>query len=214
MVVHCEQVWLEVSNYIEGEVEAGLRSAMEEHFQTCGRCRSVLEGTRNVVGLYGDERMLEVPAGFSIRLQKKLAQPVRTSPFGWSGWSAWLIPVAALALIAGGLELASSGTVNVNRPPELKSEHAQPGQNIPPDLPVVVSAGARLFHVAGCEFIHNKDRERTLTAKQAIDEGYVPCARCLRKYLNSAGKHSPATVVSEISPGFQAEDEEAHRHGD
>jgi len=212
MVVNCEQVWLEVSNYIDGEVEAGLRSAMDEHFQTCARCRSVLEGTRNVVGLYGDERMLEVPAGFSGRLQKKLARPERTARSGWSGWSAWLIPVAALALIAGGLELASSGTVS--RPPELKSEHAQPGQNIPADLPVVVSADARLFHVAGCEFIHNKNKERMLTAKQAMDEGYLPCARCLRKYLNTAGKHSPAPVVSEIGPGFETEDEEGHRHGD
>ena len=212
MVVNCEQVWLEVSNYIDGDVEASLRSAMEEHFQTCTRCRSVLEGTRNVVQLFGDERMLEVPVGFSRRLQKKLVQPVRTAQSGWSGWSAWLIPVAALALIAGGLELASSGTVN--RPPELKSEHAQPAQNIPPDLPVVVSAGARLFHVAGCKFIHNKDKERTMTAKQAMDEGYVPCARCLRKYLNTAGKHSSAPVVSEISPGFEVEDEETHHHGD
>jgi hypothetical protein len=212
MVVHCEQVWLEVSNYIDGEVDAVLRAAMDEHFHTCARCRAVLEGTRNVVGLYGDERMLELPAGFSVRLQKKLAQPVRTLRPGWSGWSAWLIPVAALALIAGGLQLASSGTVS--RPPELKSEHAQPGDNIPPDLPVVVSADARLFHVAGCEFIHNKDKERTLTAKQAMDQGYVPCARCLRKYLNTSGKHSPAPVVSEIIPGFEAVDEELHRHGD
>ena len=212
MVVNCEQVWLEVSNYIDGEVEAGLRSAMDEHFQTCARCRSVLEGTSNVVGLYGDERMLEVPAGFSVRMERKLAHPVRAEGSRWSMWSAWLIPVAALALIAGGLELASSGTVS--RPPELKSEHAQPGQNIPPDLRVVVSADARLFHVAGCEFIHNKDKERTLTARQAMDEGYVPCARCLRKYLNTAGKNSSAPVVSEISPRFEAEDEEAHRRGD
>ena len=205
MVVNCEQVWLEVSNYIDGEVEASLRSAMEEHFQTCTRCRSVLEGTRNVVQLFGDERMLEVPVGFSRRLQKKLVQPVRTAQSGWSGWSAWLIPVAALALIAGGLELASSGTVN--RPPELKSDHAQPAQNIPPDLPVYFCANSGAHK-------NNKDKERTMTAKQAMDEGYVPCARCLRKYLNTTGKHSSAPVVSEISPGFEVEDEETHHHGD
>ena len=63
-MLNCEQVWREISNYVDGDVEAGLRSAMDEHFRTCTRCASVLAGTRNVVQLYGDERMLEVPAGF------------------------------------------------------------------------------------------------------------------------------------------------------
>jgi len=34
--------------------------------------------------------------------------------------------------------------------------------------------------------IHNKDKQRTLTAKEAMREGYVPCLRCMRKYLNVA----------------------------
>ena len=53
-------------------------------------------------------------------------------------------------------------------------------------MPVVVSAGAKEFHVAGCEFIHNRDKERTLTAREAMREGYVPCVRCMRKYLETA----------------------------
>jgi hypothetical protein len=187
--VNCEQVWREVSNYLEGEVEAGLRAAMDEHFRTCKRCASVLEGTRNVIQLYSDERMLEVPAGFSRRLEKKLAQSARGSGARWSTLSAWLVPVAALALIAGGLRLANSLTI----PRPLKTEHAQPAHGIPPDMVVVVSADAKVFHAAGCPFIHNKDKTRTLTAKEAIREGYVPCLRCMRKYLNtaSAGQLAP-----------------------
>ena len=42
--VNCERVWHEISNYLEGEVDAALRSAMDEHFQTCAGCKSVLEG--------------------------------------------------------------------------------------------------------------------------------------------------------------------------
>ena len=207
MVVNCEQVWREVSNYIDGEVEASLRLTMDEHFQSCARCRSVLEGTRNVVQLYGDERMLEVPVGFSGRLQKKLARPEREGS-GWSVWSVWLVPVAALVLVAGGLELSSHP---LNRAHELKSEHAQPGERIPPDMPVVVSAGAKLFHVAGCEFIHNRESARTLTAKEAMQEGYVPCARCLRKYLNTAAADRTGgfSIV-----GLDLEEEEQHGHGD
>ena len=180
--VNCEQVWQEISNYLDGEVDPVLRSRMDEHFPTCQRCTSVLEGTRNVIRLYGDERMIEVPAGYGGRLEKRLAQSARLSGSRWSSWSAWLVPVAALALIAGGLRVANSLTVE--RP--LQSEHAQPGQGIPPDMQVVVSADAKLFHVAGCDFIHNKDKVRTLTAKEAMREGYVPCPRCMRKYLQTA----------------------------
>jgi hypothetical protein len=182
MVVNCQQVWKEISNYIEGDVNAGLRAAMDEHFSTCKHCKSVLEGTRNVIQLYGDERMIEVPAGFGQRLERRLAREGRPSKRAWSTWSAWLVPVAALALIAGGLRWANSLTV----PHPLQSEHAQPGRNIPPDMLVVVSAGAKDFHVPGCGEIHNKDKIRTLTAKEAIREGYVPCVRCLRKYLQIA----------------------------
>ena len=204
MVINCEQVWREVSNYLEGDLDVTLRSAMDEHLLTCARCRSVLEGTRNVVALYSDERMMEVPAGFSRRLEKRLVQNARTGRAGWSTWSAWLVPVAAMAVIAGGLQLARSLTVQH----PLKSELAQPGWNIPPDLPVLVTSDTRAFHVAGCTFIHNKSSLRTLTAKDAIHEGYVPCVRCLRKYLDVAALTFPEVpgAVNE-----QAEEEQELR---
>ena len=187
--MNCDIVWKEISNYIEGDVDAGLRAAMDDHFRTCTRCASVLAGTRNVIGLYSDERMIEVPAGFGQRLQRRLNQSVRLSKRRWSTWSAWLVPVAALALIAGGLRWASSQTPLH----PLRSAHAQPGRNIPPDMVVVVSEGAKEFHRPGCEVIHNKDKVRTLTAKEAIREGYVPCVQCLRKYVQVASAERDLT---------------------
>ena len=182
IIVNCEHVWREISNYLEDDVEASVRSRMDEHFRTCSACRSILEGTRNVIQLYRDERMIEVPSGFGSRLQRRLAQTPRTPSGSWSPWSAWLVPLAALLLISGGVRIASSRTV----PQPLMSAHAQPARGIPPDMVVVVSADAKEFHVPGCEFIHNKDREKTLTAKEAVQQGYVPCVRCMRKYLQSA----------------------------
>ena len=178
----CEHVWREISNYLEGDVDAGLRSAMDEHFRTCKKCASVMEGTRNVILLYSDERMIEVPTGFGKRLERRLEQSARARGRGWSTWSAWLVPVAALVLIAGGVRVASSLAV----PQPLLSEHAHPGRDIPGDMIVVVSAGAKDFHTPGCDFIHNKDKQQTLTAKEAIEQGYVPCVRCMRKYLQTA----------------------------
>ncbi len=186
--VNCELVWREISNYLEGDVDATLHSAMDEHFRTCSRCKSVLEGMQNVVRLYADERMIEVPSGYSRRLERRLAQSARISGELWSPWSAWLVPLAALLLITGGVRIASSRTV----PHPLLSEHAQPARGIPPNMMVVVSTGAKEFHVRGCEFIHNKDKERTLTAKEAVQQGYVPCVWCLRKYLQTANARPTA----------------------
>ncbi|MFZ0815877.1 MAG: zf-HC2 domain-containing protein [Candidatus Sulfotelmatobacter sp.] len=187
--LNCEQVWREISNYVEGDVDAALRSTMDEHFRTCKKCASVLAGTRNVVALYSDERMLDVPAGFSRRLENRLAKNTTVSGRRWSSWAAWLVPVAAMALIAGGLWLAKVPTIRSF----VRSQHAEPGNNIPPDLVVVVSDGAKLFHVPGCPFIHDKATERTMTAKEAIKEGYFPCTRCLRKYLTSSLTGHPGT---------------------
>lgn len=201
MVVNCEQVWREISNYLEDEVETTLRAAMDEHFRGCSRCRSVLEGTRNVVALYGDERMIEVPSGFSRRLERRLVRSTGASGSRWSTWSAWLVPVAALALIVGGVRIANS----LAAPPPLQSKMAQPGLGIPPDMQVVVSDGAKVFHVAGCEFIHNKDKVRTLTAKEAIREGYTPCLRCMRKYLEIAARR-PAGLDADTDVDVEHDD--------
>jgi hypothetical protein len=178
-MLNCETVWREISNYVDGDVEESLRASMDEHFRTCKRCFSVLAGTMNVVQLYGDERMLEVPAGFSRRLEKRLAR--QSAPSGGWSWTAWLVPVMAIVLVAVGLGFRNSFIYR--NPP--KSILATPGRDIPPDMLVVVSDGSKVFHVAGCPFIHDKATERTITAKQAMQDGYVPCSRCMRQYLKT-----------------------------
>lgn len=206
MVVNCDQVWREISNYLENDVDPGVRASMDQHFRTCQKCRSVLEGTRNVVRLYSDERMIEAPTGFSRRLERRLAQEARTQRSGWKVWSAWLVPVAALLLFADGIRVANSRTT----PHPMLSEHAQSANDIPPELTVVVSADAREFHVPGCKFIHNKEKERTLTAKEAMQEGYVPCVRCLRKYMETA---SVGRASLDLKAQLEVDSEEDRLHG-
>lgn len=181
MVVHCEQVWREISNYLDDEVDPNLRAAMEAHFGECERCRSVLEGTRNVIELYGDERMNDVPLGFGNRLQRRLAEDMRPTRRSFLGW---LVAGATAALIVGAIEL---GRDSARREPERRSEQAEPGSGVPPDMVVVVSTDGKLFHVAGCPFIHDKAHVRTMVAREAMKEGYTPCVRCLKKYLRADG---------------------------
>jgi anti-sigma factor RsiW len=180
MVVNCEHVWREISNYLEGEVSPELRAAMEAHFRECRHCTAVLDGTRNVIHLYADDRLIELPAGFSARWQRKLAESMPSSRGTAYGW---LIAVAALALVSGSFALsrfdASSRTT-------LRSYHAHPGTGVPAAMMVEVSAEGKTFHVPGCRFLHEheKDKVRLVAAEDAIREGYAPCVRCLRAYLN------------------------------
>jgi anti-sigma factor RsiW len=179
MVVNCEDVWREVSNYLDGELDPALRMAIEDHTRGCKRCAAVVEGTRNVVEIYGDERILEVPFGFSQRLRRRLdasVVPARRSFLGW------MVAAAAACLVLGTMEVARSSAL---RGPQLRAQMARLGNGVPPDLMVVVSEHGKLFHFAGCEYIHENTRLRTITAAEATGEGYSPCVRCMGKYLTA-----------------------------
>jgi hypothetical protein len=181
MVVNCEHVWQEVSNYLEGELDPSLRAAMEAHFKECKHCTAVLDGTRNVIRLYGDDRLFEVPTGFSQRLQRRLAQQAGPPGFRRAG-ALWLLAVAATALAVGGLALGNSAVL---RQPEMRSPLARLPHGIPPSLIVAVSEEGRVFHVPGCKYLHKQESEnpKLMTAGQALRERYAPCVRCLREYL-------------------------------
>jgi Putative zinc-finger len=181
MVVTCEQLWHEISNYLDGEVSPDLRAAMDGHLRGCQKCNAVLEGTRNVIGIYGEDSMFEPPQGFSQRLHRRLEKNMprqRGTAFGW------MVAVAAALLIVGSFELGDSSAFIG---PQLRSEQAQPGIGIPPEMMVVVAEDGKLFHAgAGCPLLHDKAHLRTMTASEARREGYTPCVRCMKKYLNES----------------------------
>jgi anti-sigma factor RsiW len=180
MVVNCEQVWQEISNYLEGEANSELRSAMEAHVKECRHCAAVLDGTKNVIQLYGDDRWLQLPVGFSPGWRRRLAE-YAPNPRGTA--LGWILAVAAVALVSGSFALARLDTSSVF---PLRSYLAEPGTGIPDAMMVAVSADGKTFHVPGCRFLHKHENEnvRLMAAAAAIREGYVPCVRCLRQYLN------------------------------
>jgi len=77
--VSCEEVLRELSNYMDHEVDAGLRARMVEHFRSCTRCSAILDGASNVVRLVGDNRSFPLPSGFSERLRQRLAGHIAPS---------------------------------------------------------------------------------------------------------------------------------------
>jgi hypothetical protein len=82
--IECAEVWRQISNYLDDDVDPGLRATMSSHFKDCAHCSAVLDGTRNVVKLVGDGRAFEIPAGASQRFYQKLNDhlTVRQRPRG------------------------------------------------------------------------------------------------------------------------------------
>jgi hypothetical protein len=70
--ISCPEVWHELSNFVEEAIDPELRRRMEAHFKDCAHCRAVLDGTRNVIQLVCDDRVFDLPQGFSERLKKRI----------------------------------------------------------------------------------------------------------------------------------------------
>jgi predicted anti-sigma-YlaC factor YlaD len=72
MTLNCKHVWAQVSDYIDGTVTPETKEAIERHLANCRYCSAVLDSTRNILVLVGDERTFEVPVGFGERLHNRL----------------------------------------------------------------------------------------------------------------------------------------------
>lgn len=78
MRIDCQHVWQYISAYIDDELDAELRERIERHLETCEICSAVLDSTRNVIVLVADDRVFELPAGFSKRLHERLDLELRS----------------------------------------------------------------------------------------------------------------------------------------
>jgi Putative zinc-finger len=177
MVIKCEDVWREISDYLEGDLDPALKRAMEEHFEECRHCVAVRNGIRNVVMLYGDKQMFTLPADFYPRLHRRLGDEIK----GQKGSSlGWLVSLAA----AGALAALGLFTAAQNRSaPQPRAAMSQPARERPQALVAIVDEG-KVFHRPGCPYMHGK--YRMVTAEEAIREGYTPCNRCMSDALHSA----------------------------
>ncbi len=74
MKIDCKHVWDHISDYIDGDVEPMLRAEIDRHLEHCEICSAVMDSTRNVVVLMADERIFEIPRGYSERLHERLQE--------------------------------------------------------------------------------------------------------------------------------------------
>ena len=68
----CKEVLANLSDYMDGDVSAELRSALEEHIAKCRRCRVVFDTTGKALKIVLDVEPFEVPLAVSARLYERL----------------------------------------------------------------------------------------------------------------------------------------------
>jgi RNA polymerase sigma-70 factor, ECF subfamily len=68
--VSCRHVTRQISNYIDGQVQAELRRQIEEHVRLCHRCSILVDSTRKLLYVAGDEKVFEIPFDCKIKWEQ------------------------------------------------------------------------------------------------------------------------------------------------
>ena len=71
-MIRCADLLRELSNYLDNQVDPTLRQEIEAHLRTCKRCWVLADSTRKTLRIVADERVIELPPGFSERLRASL----------------------------------------------------------------------------------------------------------------------------------------------
>jgi anti-sigma factor RsiW len=175
MGISCEEVWLDISDYIDEDLDPVQRASLDQHFAECRHCTALLEGTRNVIGLYRDERLLAPPDGFHERLYQRLGETTKTSRRSFLAWT-----LTAAAAVPLGLALFSVRRMIIPaREPQSPASGSDERQ-VAETVAISQDQDDKVYHVAaGCSHLHGKPK--FLTVKEAVREGYAPCVYCIGK---------------------------------
>jgi anti-sigma factor RsiW len=85
MVIDCKHVWNNISGYLDGTLDPAVLHQVQKHLEHCGICSAILDSTRNILILTADDRVFELPLGYSDRLHAWLdaeIQGMSLSPNG------------------------------------------------------------------------------------------------------------------------------------
>lgn len=72
MVIDCKHVWNHISEFLDDTLAPEVREMVQKHLEHCEICSAILDSTRNILILTADDRVFELPVGFSKRLHARL----------------------------------------------------------------------------------------------------------------------------------------------
>ena len=75
--MNCKGVIIELSDYLDGELDAAARLELQQHLNKCEDCRVVVDTTRKTVQIFCNSEPVPLPPGVSQRLHAALAERLR-----------------------------------------------------------------------------------------------------------------------------------------
>jgi anti-sigma factor RsiW len=75
--VGCKEFLRELSSYLDEELDAALKKALEAHLEMCHDCRVVFDTTRKTIELYCDGELFPLPDAVHVRLHEALRRKCR-----------------------------------------------------------------------------------------------------------------------------------------
>ncbi len=76
-LLDCKNAIREISAYLDGELDEGLKQALDEHLKRCRHCRAVVDTTRKTIELYCDGKLFPLPDAVRDRLHQALRRKWR-----------------------------------------------------------------------------------------------------------------------------------------
>ena len=68
----CEELLIQLNEYVDGEVDPGLCAEFEQHMAGCNPCQVVVDNIRKTITLYKNGQPCELPAEFRQKLHSAL----------------------------------------------------------------------------------------------------------------------------------------------
>jgi predicted anti-sigma-YlaC factor YlaD len=76
-VMDCKHVWDHISDFLDDALSPEVRELVQKHLEHCEVCSAILDSTRNILILTADERVFQLPLGYSERLHARLEEEIR-----------------------------------------------------------------------------------------------------------------------------------------
>jgi predicted anti-sigma-YlaC factor YlaD len=79
VALECKHVWDYISEFLDDSLPLETKELVEKHLENCEICSAILDSTRNILILTADDRVFELPAGYSERLHAVLAREIHAT---------------------------------------------------------------------------------------------------------------------------------------
>jgi len=75
--LNCENVIHELSDFIDGDLDAGLKREIESHLHDCTDCRLAIDQTKKTIEIFCDSELVELPGDVRNRLHEAVRRRLK-----------------------------------------------------------------------------------------------------------------------------------------